>query len=276
LLFDEWNEVFIRNGATSTVVTAWLDNGLCLSREKGPAVNKITVTTPDNKTQVYEKFGPDMPLEIKKLIGIFPARIDSDYSFNLNLAGQDDGAFLLTESPLSKTKFLNRLTGAHIVDSALRTVNKEKSDLASTKNKCIEDLKQTNKELEKYKNLDVISDRIQQSLTLVKDIDRWEGIYNTLTELRSGIIKVAQRLEKIASFQASYSPLEQQFINLQRYSGIISQLFGIQHSLHDIKTDHAQVVKDLEDVYQQQAVLLKDNMCPLCGTILKTGQILQW
>lgn len=151
---DSWSDSFIRTGEKSVKVAVTLDNGIKVIREKGNGLNKITVVNPDGTTKDFTNFGIQAPVEVKNILGIFPLVIDNDYSENINIHMQDDPHFLITKSAPMKTKFINRLTRLHIIDSVNRGISKDLQDTTKNLETLDTNIKDLNKVISKYDSLE--------------------------------------------------------------------------------------------------------------------------
>jgi predicted ATP-dependent endonuclease of OLD family len=183
LFFDNWSDAYVRNGSTFTELVLHLDSGYIISRSKsgGSVVNKIIVTNPDKTQQVYEKFGTDTPEPVRKILQIYPVKIDVDADVEVNVADQDHPPFLLSESGPTKTKYINRLTGSHVLDAAMRSVNKDKSSLLTEKSLISDNVEQLTSKLSRFSNAHTIKDklskyhsdckRIHKQVTLLRKVE---------------------------------------------------------------------------------------------------------
>lgn len=74
--------------------------------------------------EVYRDIGTSVPDKVYSISNISPIKVGSD-EFNVQLAKQFDPHFLMFLSDSLKVKFLNRLSGSHILDIALKETNKD-------------------------------------------------------------------------------------------------------------------------------------------------------
>jgi len=269
LFFDEWYDDWIRKGTNSVVVRVLLDNGYLIEREKGSSVNKITVTTPDGKTQVFEKFGVEAPPEVKKILCVTPVQVDIDYSINLNLADQDSLPFLLSDSSIAKTKFLNRLTGSHIIDIALRELNKDKLLLTEDNRQCEEDLIRLEKELEKYKNIEQTKLFFNSLSTKFEQTEKMLSRYYELINVQSKLNNIRERKQKITTFLDWYNKESIKVLQIAQQYITYSKLLALQQCLQRLDR-----VKQLleKTIHEEEQLIKQFKVCPFCGNVLKEGQ----
>jgi exonuclease SbcC len=126
LLFNEPSgSDFIRVGASFVRVTAEMESGHVVVRERTKATNRYKIIAPgddaDSKKiqpQVFEGFGGSVPLEVQEITGVRLVAI-GDLSINLNLAEQLDGPFLgKSISGGARAKVLGKLAGTEEIDFA--------------------------------------------------------------------------------------------------------------------------------------------------------------
>lgn len=74
--------------------------------------------------EVYKDMGINVPEKLYEITNIKPIKVGTD-EFSVQLAKQFDPHFLMFLTDSTKIKFLNRLSGAHILDIALKETNKD-------------------------------------------------------------------------------------------------------------------------------------------------------
>ena len=116
---------FVRVGQSECRVTVEMDDGVRVSRERGPARNRYVLWAPGGEPQVFEGFGSRVPAEVISALGVEPVVLDDDMSIPLNMGEQLDAPFLLGESGAVKAKAIGRICGVHIIDAAIRNVQRD-------------------------------------------------------------------------------------------------------------------------------------------------------
>lgn len=249
LFNDVWSDSFIRTGEKSVKVAVTLNNNVQVIREKGNGLNKITVIDSNGVSKEFNNFGIQAPIEVKNILGIFPLVIDKDYSENVNIHMQDDTHFLITKSAPMKTKFINRLTRLHIIDSVNRSIMKELQD--------------NTKLVEKYEQ-DILN--LKQ---VMKD-------YNSLESKKEFYLEIKDKIEKltkiIESLNLKYDKLfilatkSAEYIRektiYEKRKHIIRKISGIQGLINSYtKTQNLLLVyakeRQLNNILKKQETLLK-------------------
>lgn len=173
---------FIMSGKDKCYVRIEYDTGeyieRCRSVKSGGSgyyeTSIFTGTKPDEhgtEQRVYlqnnfQGFANEVPLTVENIHQMPKVYITQDISTYLNVVSQLDPPFLLTESPTTKAAAIGRISGTHIIDSAVRLGNKEISDL--------------NKEI-KFRNQGIAE--WQGKMGYLPDIERMDYVRNTLEDI---------------------------------------------------------------------------------------------
>lgn len=267
LFFDNWSDAYVRNGSSFTELILHLDNGYVISRSKsgGSGVNKIIVTNPDKTQQVYEKFGTDTPEPVRKILQIYPVKIDVDADVEVNVADQDHSPFLLSESGPTKTKYINRLTGAHVLDAAMRSVNKDKSSLLTEKSLITDNVEQLTSKLSRFSNAHTIKDKLFNYYSDCKRIHKQVTLLRKVEVARQDIEKFTVRATAIDNLLAVIDTVT---VNLDNMLSVIEQLKLWQHLQETCRIEKEIDAALLKAQADEAALLVGIKQCPLCGTVL--------
>jgi|SRR5579872_17774 len=134
LLFNQWDKSWCKFGAKYCRITAQTDEGVEVIREKGEKVNRYILRLPNQPEQLFESFGTGVPEQVQQALHIQEVQVDTTDKLNLNLAGQMDALFLLSQTGSYRAKVLGKLSGATYLDYAIRELNKDKRQLTAEKN----------------------------------------------------------------------------------------------------------------------------------------------
>jgi exonuclease SbcC len=215
LFNDIWSDSFIRTGEKNVTVSVTLDNGIKVTRQKGNGLNKITITYPDNTVKEFTNFGIQAPVEVKNILGVFPLRIDSDYTENVNIHMQDDPHFLITKSAPVKTKFINRLTRLHIIDSVNRSLTKELQDMNKQLEESQQAIIQAKAKVQEYSS-------VESKLELFKEL---QGTYKKVTKVIENLNLKYDKLFIMATKAAEYLRIK---VIYEKRKRIINKISGTQ------------------------------------------------
>ncbi len=133
VLYNQWDKSWVRYGAKFCRITLETSTGVVVVREKGDKVNRYILRFPGVPEQLFESFGTSTPEQIQQALKIHEVQIDTTDKLNLNLAGQMDALFLLSQTGSYRAKVLGKLSGATYLDHAIRELNKDKRRITAEK-----------------------------------------------------------------------------------------------------------------------------------------------
>lgn len=239
---------FIRAGASQCKVRVVLSDGTVVERIRsaGGRINRYVLTVPGEEPQVFENFGKekDIPLEIRKAIGIYRLVVDSDQVLELNMAQQLDAPFLLAETAGKRHKILGRIANLHIVDSAKRQVENDIKRCKSQANQIEQDISAIKVKLEEYADLE----EQQQNLAHIEDLLlKINALANTEIEL--------------VNLSARRLALQDE---LKKYETVIIRMSGLPQAEADFHaiSDYIRKMQEIENLNGRYKQLIIDiNKC---------------
>jgi len=182
VLFNVWDKSWCKFGAKYCRITLETSTGIEVVREKGDKVNRFILRLPSQSEQLFESFGTGVPEQVQQALKIHEVQVDTTDKLNLNLAGQMDALFLLSQTGSYRAKVLGKLSGATYLDHAIRELNKDKRQITGEKN---------------LKDLEITE--LQAQASKLEAVESYSG---TIAELESKLASLAaaeQRLERIRS-----------------------------------------------------------------------------
>lgn len=189
---------FIRQGTNFARVTLWLNNGSTIVRERTPSKNRYILSDSDGNTNVYEGFGNEVPHEVVKAHGIPKIMLDTDMNSSLNIGGQLEGPFLISESGSVRAKAIGRLTGLHIIDKSIRDSATDLRRENQTRDRLSQELDSVDEKLKEYQYLDVLEDRIEDSSMHIKTIEENIGKISTLMDKKRSLSDINESYSQSA------------------------------------------------------------------------------
>ena len=277
VLYNNWDKSWVRVGATFCRVILTMDNGVTVIREKGDKVNKYILSAKEYPNQEFNNFGTDVPEAISKALRIGKVVLDKDDSLTLNYAGQHEPLFLFNRSGSQKAKVFGKLSGAHYLDHAMRSLSVEKKQISvekSLKSKELVELKLQYstlsavsafspkiQELEiKNTALDTASYRISELKALLLRVQQWKMRYTSEAQLEAvlgqakgvEIDSVAERVQRLKELK-----------NLQNR---VSDLSGRENALKSTLSELRCSQEHLQAEYLK--ALSENKICPTCFTSL--------
>lgn len=117
---------FIRHGESRATVRARFSNGVTLERSRTQSsAGHYKITDAAGKETDYTGFSHNVPIEVTNAHQMPKTELAKDVVSSLNIAYQLDGPFLLSESASTRASVIGRLTGVHVVDTAIKNTNKK-------------------------------------------------------------------------------------------------------------------------------------------------------
>jgi hypothetical protein len=176
-------------------------------REKGEKVNRYILFFDGAAAQTYESFGTEVPEAVQQALKIHEVQVDSTDTLNLNLAGQMDALFLLSQTGSYRAKVLGKLSGATYLDHAIRELNRDKRQVTAEKN---------TRELE-----------LQELQAQVSKLASLESYTSVIAELESKLALLAaaeQRVERIRELFRRVSTLKQAWVAETKKEALLANI----------------------------------------------------
>lgn len=188
VLYNQWDKSWVRFGTKYCRITLETSTGVVVVREKGDKVNRYILRLPDVPEQLFESFGTSTPEQVQQALKIHEVQIDTTDKLNLNLAGQMDALFLLSQTGSYRAKVLGKLSGATYLDHAIRELNKDKRRITAEKDTKDLEVIELKAQVDKYGTLEALSGDIsalEQKLTsLTRSQERVEQIRSLLERVK--------------------------------------------------------------------------------------------
>jgi exonuclease SbcC len=293
ILFNKWDKSWCRFGAKYCRVTIETDTGITVIREKGLQVNRYILQLPGQAEQLFESFGVTTPEAVQQALRIHEVQIDATDSLNLQLAGQMDSLFLLSQTGSYRAKVLGKLSGATFLDYAIRELNKDKRQTTAEKqSKELElvDLQAQESKLAPIESYSDVIQGIESKLTSLATqearLQAIRSLFERVTHLKGAWIAETEKEALLANIDLSViGQLAQRVDKIKAFSSFLSRkvnldyTFGKQNKLQVLLTpvdisvipvlaEKASNLKRVKDL----SVRMNRNQIELSG---KTGELKQ-
>lgn len=207
---------FIMAGENECSVTINYNDGTFIERGrtvKDTGYYKIRYIDDNGKyiDQTYRGFTNAVPIEVANVHQMPKVNITKDIETHLNVLSQLDGPFLLTESPLTKASAIGRITGTHVIDSAIKESNKTIQSNKKLVKSYSEDLQQKEDERKQLPNI-----KAMESFT-----EKYSLVVKYISDLNNKITKISDNLNQIAQY---YQQMAQEKVNLVQFKKVASLL----------------------------------------------------
>lgn len=183
---------FIRQGTKSARVVLELSNGYIITRERSSGKNRYVLEDPEGNVSIFEGFGNEVPLEIVKAHGIPKVVLDTDVSSSMNIGGQLEGPFMLSESGSTRAKAIGRLTGIHIIDRSIRDCVTDIRRENQTRERISGEIKDIDEKLKDYDDIIELGEKLDRAQKFIAGTE-------ALLEKVSALLEKKQQLESIVT-----------------------------------------------------------------------------
>ena len=193
-IYGEWDTSWVRFGKPFCKITVTLDNGVSVTRRKGPKVNEYVLKIPNSEDQVFSSIGVGVPEPIQRAFNMYKVPILNGETINFGYASQLDPLFMLAGSKSFNAKILGKLTGADVLDSAIQSLNKDKRQTTAERG---------SKELEVVELQDQI-DKLAPIEAFSKDICNIEARLASLATLEARLQAIRSLFERVKVLKANW------------------------------------------------------------------------
>jgi DNA repair protein SbcC/Rad50 len=160
---------FIRVGAKECRVTLCLQDGAKITRVRGISVNRYLLHTRDGEEQIFEGFGSTVPQEITKAHDMQAITLD-EKEILPHFGTQLESPFLLFESDRTKAKMIGRISGAQLIDQALKKANHDRQSANHEVKQLEQQQLRSQEKLQQYENLSLLEERLTQAEKMYEEI----------------------------------------------------------------------------------------------------------
>lgn len=244
---------FITTGEKDCSVKLTFTNGCYIERGrtlKSSGYYRIGYYDENNNfvNQEFSGFHNEVPVEVFNIHQMPLVNITKDLSTHLNIISQLDKPFLLTESPLIKASAIGRITGTHIIDHAIKTIN----SVNLTEKKEVKVHTATLTEL-------------NDKLNKLPDIDKIKKVKNSIDIVLKKINDTQQCIDLseqiLKSFNDTYNNYQTEFSKKIRYENIL-KLENISGKFNTLYTEYTTALDlvDKVDFVNNNIYNLKDHL----------------
>lgn len=270
VLFNQWDKSWVKFGAKYCKITILTDTGIEVVREKGEKVNRYILLLPNQPEQLFEAFGTGVPEQVQQALRINEVQVDTTDKLNLNLAGQMDALFLLSQTGSYRAKVLGKLSGATYLDHAIRELNKDKRQISGEKNLKDLEITELQTQVDKLSAIEAYSDVISAlesrlvSLTCSQErVERIRSLFERVKVLKGTWTRETKKAELLGPLDlTSINSLGQRVDNIKALSLFLSK----RDNLIFTYTKQCKLKELLESIDLSTIPVLEDRVSTLKRT----------
>lgn len=217
-LFNEPSgNFFIREGENDCSVTIVFNDNTKIKRYKSKSKNLYYLYNSENKEQIFEGFGTNVPKEIIEATNIRKVYLDGKQTNSINISDQLEGPFLLSEKTATRANSIGRLVGVHIVDDAVGDTLKDIRNLNLSKRNLTEQLNKLEENLKEYDYLEQLQKKVK-----------------ILEEIKIKIKESQEKVGKLKNIKLKYVDTEKQISNTKKLIGELNSVDVVENIANDL------------------------------------------
>lgn len=217
-LFNEPSgNFFIREGENDCSVTIVFNDNTKIKRYKSKSKNLYYLYNSENKEQIFEGFGTNVPKEIIEATNIRKVYLDGKQTNSINISDQLEGPFLLSEKTATRANSIGRLVGVHIVDDAVGDTLKDIRNLNLSKRNLTEQLNKLEENLKEYDYLEQLQKKVKR-----------------LEEIKIKIKESQEKVGKLKNTKIKYVDTEKQISNTKKLIGELNSVDVVENIANDL------------------------------------------
>ena len=229
----------------------------------------------DNKknmvSQTFRGFTNAIPVGVANTHQMPKVNITKDIETHLNVISQLEGPFLLTESPLVKASAIGRITGTHIIDTAIKESNKTIQSNRKLIKSYSDDLQDKESEYKQLPNLKLMEELLQKYNTTVKYI----------TKLNDIISKVSNNISLITQYNQQIKVEEDNITNNKKILSLfpiinraIDKLKNVSYIFDNVNKHHELSLQIVQNKIKLDKSMYFNNLKPLVEVAISKCNII--
>lgn len=243
LLFNEPRGTdYVRVGSSGPCrVTAELDDGTVISRERWGSRNVYELRRPSGEVLHFEGFGTEIPEEIIRAHGVRKVALDDQLEVALNLSTQLEGPFLLNQPGSVRAKAIGRICGVHVLDLAVKLASRELSNVDEQRARTESELAAVIREMEEYRDLDEELHTLEKLQAIVDQLQELQALQSALAEAKRQLdeidaqcvqaLQVLQRTSGLERCELLWAEIESKSFKLRELESLRSELQSTDASI---------------------------------------------
>ncbi|MFC7441527.1 AAA family ATPase [Laceyella putida] len=153
---------YIRSGAKECRVSLTFADGTEVVRVRSSSINRYILRKPGEEERVFEGFGNTVPQEIVDVHRIEPIKLDQKELY-VHFGTQLESPFLLFESNQNKAKTIGRISGAHLIDNALKKASSDRQQMNAEIKRLEQTRDEINEKLQPYENIAELEEQVARA-----------------------------------------------------------------------------------------------------------------
>lgn len=223
---------FIRTGANQCRVSLLFTDETEVIRIRSSSINRYILRIPGKDEQIFEGWGTGVPEEIKAAHRIHPIKLDQKEIF-VHFGPQLESPFLLFESDRNKAKTIGRISGAQLIDHALKKASSDRQSISTQMRQLEEQREQIMEKLKPYENLPQLEETYLQAQAAFQQArlkqtkkERLQKLLSDLQAVRTEkgtAEQTIQQLQHLPTVQQMMWKLEKSLVNYRHLKRLLEK-----------------------------------------------------
>jgi DNA repair exonuclease SbcCD ATPase subunit len=240
---------YIRVGANVCEVELHLNDGTIIKRIRNHhSINRYQLEKVGEEALIFEGFGSEVPLEIANAHQFKPLQLEQKDIY-LQVGHQLEGPFLLSDSSGVKAKTIGLVSGAHLIDRALKKLNSDRTQLTSKNKYLQQQMQNVEQKLLPYENLDELEISLIKSEKKATEIKEKQALLIQLRQLdhkymmnvqeQQQQFAILEQFPNLKEAELECTSLENKLLYLRQY-----RLLSTRYQIHTKEKEEQQAVYD--------------------------------
>jgi DNA repair exonuclease SbcCD ATPase subunit len=253
---------YIRVGANLCEVELHLNDGTIIRRiRNNHSINRYQLEKVGEEPQIFEGFGSEVPLEIANAHQFKPLHLEQKDIY-LQVGHQLEGPFLLSESSGMKAKTIGLVSGAHLIDRALKKLNSDRLQLSSKNKYLQQQMQSVEKKLVPFEDLDDLEKMLLQAEYKAVELKGKQSLLIQLKQLQHKYTQNVQeqqiqksildRFPNIEKAEHNSIALENKLLYLRQYRQLFVryQLHAEEKKIQKLIYDKTKTISEAKSIQQ--------------------------
>ncbi|QCX32298.1 hypothetical protein FDN13_00510 [Caloramator sp. E03] len=233
---------FITQGENTCKVSITFSDGITIVRERSKNRNIYRLINTNGEEMIFEGFGNDIPKEILAAHGINKVYIDIESPESINLSSQLEGPFLIDKSGSIKAKAIGKLVGVHIIDEALKELNKDLFNVQSDVKRLSKEYENINIDLKEFENLENVRKSLDESEKKLEELKNKYTKLERLKNIKRELIAIDSEIKETKDLIISIGDMDYVF-NL---ACIVQTKITTKNKLTDLKNKFMEITEEIK------------------------------
>lgn len=221
---------FIRQSAKEVICRVEFSDGSYLERRRTRnSAGSYIVGYPDGTKTELKGFTNNIPVDVPNTHQMPYIQLTKDLETTLNIGFQLEAPFMIGESPSTRAAIIGHLTGVHLVDAAIRELNKDITGNNRDMKTFHQQVEEIEEELQDFSDLPVMKQQIDEAT-------RWIQTVETKEEEKESYEKLYQQWQETVKAEIEIQTQYAELKSIERLAPQVMQLEMKYQKLQELQS----------------------------------------